>query len=827
MSNTFSILVIGETGSGKSTLINTITNYFLGGKIPDNIKVAIKTKFFDATENFKSNENDSHDRTKSQTDSCNTYSFKKDSKTFVFIDTPGLSDTRGVEQDDINIGKIIDSAENCLNLSAVLIVINGSVPRMTINLQNVITRLRGSIPDSLLNNIFLVFTNCYKFERNFVIESLEIEVNTDNIFHMNNNAFSSDKRLWDEDSIDALKKEFERSFITTERLLETVSKLSSVSTKHFGEMKKHRMIIKSTLHKAKVDIGNLQMLQDSLASYQAQLKKANNDVESFKNYTKKTTVATYELKDAHYHSTICSTCNHVCHDNCRLSEISTMGDNAFLGCYAMSGCNNCGICPSKCSYTVHYHDKKTMVSVEKTVEEELKDLKDKFMKSSQLSTQYSGQISTLSDAKKLADETLKKMTTEIVYSCKELKKLCSGFNLVDELQITLTQMEMEAKNSTSFDARKSADEMIRVIREICNTLNKESVLKSKKKNISIDESKIKKDYIKNNNFAQDNICSDSKFGPEGAKINPKNMNNPKVGFSPQKGTNMNMNKFPPQMGMSMNMNMNKYPSQMGINMNKNKYTPNKIKIATGSQYQQPQMHQMQKSNGIDVATRVPFNKQKKKNCISCKKDFYLDNEKYKELKIKHGKNIQCTICFTATAQKIFLPDPNSGIKQKKINCVSCKNDFILDNEKYKELKIKHGPNIQCKTCFTTMAQKIFSPDINNNKQKKLICISCKNDFNLDYEKYKELKIKHGNNIQCSICFTATAQKIFLPDPNSGIKQKKLICISCKNNFNLDNEKYKELKIKHGPNIQCKTCFTTMAQKILSPEQQKKKFSTQK
>ncbi|EGC33225.1 hypothetical protein DICPUDRAFT_37081, partial [Dictyostelium purpureum] len=72
------------------------------------------------------NENDSYHRTKSKTASCNTYSFKKDSKTFSFIDTPGLSDTRGVEQDDINIGKIIESAENCSSLSAVLIVIDNN-----------------------------------------------------------------------------------------------------------------------------------------------------------------------------------------------------------------------------------------------------------------------------------------------------------------------------------------------------------------------------------------------------------------------------------------------------------------------------------------------------------------------------------------------------------------------------------------------------------------------------------------------------------------------------------------------------------------------------
>jgi len=111
-SNIAKVLVIGETGSGKSTFINYLTNYFRGGSL-QNIKVAIPSKYRPAiTEQFAHCENNLRDTTQSKTDMCNQYIFvdaaSPSQKQYLFLDTPGLSDTRGAEQDNINMNKIID-----------------------------------------------------------------------------------------------------------------------------------------------------------------------------------------------------------------------------------------------------------------------------------------------------------------------------------------------------------------------------------------------------------------------------------------------------------------------------------------------------------------------------------------------------------------------------------------------------------------------------------------------------------------------------------------------------------------------------------------------
>ena len=142
-----SILIVGETGGGKSTFINTITNYFKNGSL-DDLKVAIPTKYLPSTEGYQHTENNTKNIAMSQTDSCTTYVFEKNGIKYSFIDTPGLNDTRCSQQDEANMKKILDNAKVTSDLTAVLLIVNGTQSRLTPAMENILVTLRGAVPDS-------------------------------------------------------------------------------------------------------------------------------------------------------------------------------------------------------------------------------------------------------------------------------------------------------------------------------------------------------------------------------------------------------------------------------------------------------------------------------------------------------------------------------------------------------------------------------------------------------------------------------------------------------------------------------------------------------
>jgi hypothetical protein len=253
--------------------------------------------------------------------------------------------------------------------------------------------------------------------------------------------------------------------VCTEFLTE-ISEMSKISTDDFIRLKKIRNHVKTKLHEAQIKIRKIQQIQDEIANAITAAKKHSATAEQFKDYTVQKTVKQQKLIDVDYHSTLCADCSVVCHDGCGLNEMPDKDPVFFTNCACMGSGNKCSICG--CGAETHYHSRKSMQEVDVTLDEEIQDLKDKYLAATKDLTDAEQKMSDQEMISKSLDAEIEKILDEIVNDCVELKKLCTGYNLVHELHDLILKLEKNSQMLTSIEALETAEVFIQSLKDLCD-----------------------------------------------------------------------------------------------------------------------------------------------------------------------------------------------------------------------------------------------------------------------------------------------------------------------------------------------------------------------
>ena len=227
----FKVVLIGETGSGKTTFVELLKN-FTRLRSHDFQPSEIRSFISSGVERSMS----------SDTTTCSTYRIDIGEFMIDIIDTPGLADTRGEEQNKENIANIIAALKEADYVNCVCLVINGTQSRLTSLMKKVMSEIKSTLSPEVVDNFIVILTKCDIYSSSFEVSNLEqfgLSIKPKHFF-----TFDNPYARWDITKNSGVtrcpqvvKSEFEAAFKTLKEILSTIKPFKCVMTLKFGELR--------------------------------------------------------------------------------------------------------------------------------------------------------------------------------------------------------------------------------------------------------------------------------------------------------------------------------------------------------------------------------------------------------------------------------------------------------------------------------------------------------------------------------------------------------------------------------------------------------------
>ncbi|KAL9616705.1 MAG: hypothetical protein Q9160_008458 [Pyrenula sp. 1 TL-2023] len=421
-SNYLNILILGETGVGKSTFINAFVNYLYFESLDDalqheGLQWIIPCSFATQTMDRSSpgsaiienkikvgTREDEHDGSTGQsaTQSTQVYPITVGSWTYRLIDTPGIGDTRGLEFDKQNMIDILATVSGYDYLHGIIILLKSNNARLTIHFAFCVKELLTHLHRDATRNVVFGFTNTrisnympgdtYGSLKALLNERPDIGLSlaSNSVYCFDSESFrylAAAKNGVNMENKKDFESSWERSGDEAHRMLDYFKTKEPHSVKSTTSLNGTRNLIKE-LTKPMAEISglirtNIDLTEDQVR--QLQDAKLTGDQLKTKLHPEKTCIKKVDLDKPR---TVCSDADCVeyrddgtgngtmlpdypnpCHSVCYLDNVKpdVFQDPALLRCWAFSGEEDCHQCGH--NWTVHLHFLYELETYKTTIED--------------------------------------------------------------------------------------------------------------------------------------------------------------------------------------------------------------------------------------------------------------------------------------------------------------------------------------------------------------------------------------------------------------------------------------------------------------------------
>ncbi|KAL3055781.1 hypothetical protein OYC64_018467 [Pagothenia borchgrevinki] len=384
------IMLLGATGSGKSTLINGLINYIVGVEWKDNFRFKLV------------DEDQSRSQAESQTSEVTVYEINhqegfKIPFSLTIVDTPGFGDTRGIKRDKEiteQIRRLFTSANGVSEIDAVCFVTQASLARLTATQRYVFDSVLSIFGKDVAENIQMLVTFA-DGKQPTVLEAInhsripcpKNDLGLPVHFKFNNSALfadniSSSDRASDENS-DEEDDDFDEMFWkmgikSMEKFFNALTKLTTKSLLMTQEVLKERRHLEAAIEglqpQVKVGLAKLEQIKTT----KEKIKEQEAAMTSNENFVIEVDVikpVKKQLTKKGEYITNCQNCSITCHYPCMIPDNSQK-----RGCASMDSSGRCTVCPGKCIWSLHFNQTYSWDYVQVKESQTLEELKVKYNK---------------------------------------------------------------------------------------------------------------------------------------------------------------------------------------------------------------------------------------------------------------------------------------------------------------------------------------------------------------------------------------------------------------------------------------------------------------